>query len=205
LVYEKDGIIYKQTSLDLAHREARFLSQLEGDYFPKLLSVQTEEHYSVLTLRKTEGRTLRDALPEINSSVESLYYFIQHCLSILLELENKGITHRNICRENLSVQEDKPVLHDFAWATSQQEPYFSPTGLGGYERPPDGRFSDVYSMGKILEYVNRQHYRAFDWIISLMTMADMRLRVTDPGALKVLFTTALKVTLEDPEEQLNYA
>jgi hypothetical protein len=69
--------------------------------------------------------------------------------------------------------------------------------LGGYERAPDGRFSDVYSIGKILEYANRQHYRAFDWVISLMTMNDMLLRITDLTVLRTLFNIALTITLEN--------
>jgi tRNA A-37 threonylcarbamoyl transferase component Bud32 len=205
LLYEKDGIIHKQTSLDLAEREARFLSQFDGDYFPRPLSVHSEAEYSVITLKKIQGRKLRDALADINSSAIELYNFIQHCLNILLDLEKKGITHRNICRENILVQDGKPVLLDFTWAILKQEPYFSPSGLGGYERPPDGHFSDVYSMGKILKYINRQHYRAFDWVISLMTIADMRLRIIDLMTLKTLFATALEITLEDVDEQVNYA
>ena len=205
MVYEKDGIIHKQTSLDLAEREARFLSQFESNYFPRVLSVQSEEKYSTITLQKIQGRKLHDALADINSSVVELHTFIQHCLNILLDLEKKGITHRNICRDNILVQDGKPVLLDFAWAISEQEPYFSPSGLGGYERPPDGSFSDVYSMGKVFQYVNRQHYRAFDWVISLMTMAEVRMRITDLIVLKTLFTTALKLTLKDFDQQMNYA
>ncbi len=197
LVYEKDGIIYKQGSFDLAEREARFLSQLESEYFPRLLDVKSEGNYSIITYKKFEGQSLHDALPRINSSVIELYNFIQHCLTILVELKEKGITHRNICRENILVQGGKPVLLDLAWAVSEQETYFSPLGLGGYERPSDGNFSDVYSMGKILEYVNRQHYRVFDWAISLMTRKDVSLRITDLSTLKIVFNTALNTTLED--------
>lgn len=197
LVYEKDDIIYKQASFDLAEREARFLSRFDGDYFPKLLNVQLESEYSIVSYKKVLGQNLHDALPHINSSVAEFYNFIQHCLNILVDLKEKGVTHRNICRDTIMVQDGKPILHDLGWAISEQEPYFSPLGLGGYERPPDGRFSDVYSMGKILEYVNRQHYRPFDGVISLMTTNDILLRVTDLTVLRTLFNTALTITLEN--------
>jgi hypothetical protein len=95
------------------------------------------------------------------------------------------------------VQNGKPVLLDFSWAISSSEPYFSPVGLGGVERPTDGSFSDVYSMGRVLEYVNRLHHRAFDWVISLMTTKDPSLRINDVSILKLLFNTALKATLQD--------
>jgi serine/threonine protein kinase len=198
LVYERDDVLYKQTSFDLADREARFLSRLESDYFPKFLDLQSEQGYSLITFKKFRRHHLKDALSQINSSVQELHGFIQHCLNILVHLKEKGITHRNICRDTVLVQNGKPVLLDFNWAISDSESYFSPAGLGGYERSPDGRFSDVYSMGKILEYVNRQHYRAFDQVISLMTTKDPSLRINDVSILKVLFNIALKATLQDP-------
>ena len=198
LLYEKDDVVYKQTSFDLAEREARFLSRLESDYFSKFLDVQSEQGYSLITFRKVHRQNLNDALSYINSSVPELHDFIQHCLNILVDLKESGITHRNICRDSVLVQNGIPVLLDFSWAISDSEPYFSPTGLGGYERSPDGSFSDVYSIGKILEYVNRQHYRAFDWVISLMTTKDSSLRINDVSILKLLFNTALKATLQDP-------
>jgi glycosyltransferase involved in cell wall biosynthesis len=198
LLYEKDDVIYKQTSFDLAEREARFLSRLESDYFSKFLDVHSEQGYSWITFKKVHRQNLNDVLSHINSSVPELHDFIQHCLNILVDLKESGITHRNICRDTVLVQNGKPVLLDFSWAISDSEPYFSPTGLGGYERSPDGSFSDVYSIGKILEYVNRQHYRAFDWVISLMTPKDPSLRINDVSILKLLFNTALKATLQDP-------
>ena len=200
LVYEKDSILYKQTSFDLAEREARFLSRFESDYFPRPVDVKSEADYSVISFHKFKGQTLTTALPEINSSVETLYEFIQHCLHILVNLKEKGITHRNIRRDTIWVKDGKPFLLDFGWAISEQQPYFSPAGLGGYERPPDGHFSDVYSMGKVLEYANRRHPRAFDWVISAMTNEEARLRITDLAVLKILLHSALLSTIRDDQE-----
>lgn len=193
-LYEKDGVIYKQTSSDLAQREARFLSRLASEYFPKPLDAWTDEHYSVISFQKIQGQTLQEALPQLNASAEELYRFIQHCLLLLRQLGEQAITHRNISRETVLVQANRPLLLDFSWAVSEQEPYFSPIGLGGYERPPDGRFSDVYSMGKIFEYINRLHYPAFDRVISLMTAREAQMRITDLAVLEVLFETALETT-----------
>ena len=195
ILYEKDGYVYKQTSFDLAVREARFLSRLESKYFAKFLDVHSQESYSTIRFEKVDRQTLSAALPRITSSVSELHSFIQHCLELLAHLQEQGITHRNISRDTLQVQGGKPVLLDFSWAVSDGEPYFAPAGLGGYERPPDGRFSDVYSMGKVFQYVNRQHYRAFDQVIALMTMRDPSLRVTTIETLKVLFDSALAITL----------
>ena len=205
LIYEKDNVIYKQTSFDLAEREARFLSRLESEHFPTFLDVQSEKRYSLITFKRIRRQKLNDALSAINSSVSELHNFIQHCLNILVNLKERDITHRNICRDTVRVQDGKPVLLDFGWAISESEPYFAPAGLGGYERSPDGGFSDVYSMGKILEYVNRQHYYAFDSVISLMTRKDVQLRITDLMVLKILFKSALEQVLRITNDQANYA
>jgi glycosyltransferase involved in cell wall biosynthesis/tRNA A-37 threonylcarbamoyl transferase component Bud32 len=203
MVYEKDAMLYKQASLDLAEREAYFLSQLDSDYFPKPVDVKSESDYSVIMFQKITRQDLKAALSQINSSAIELHNFIQHCLNILVDLEEKGITHRNICRDTILVNDGKPILIDFSWAISEQKSYFFPSGLGGYERPPDDHFSDVYSIGKVLEYVNRQHYRAFDWVISLMIERDRRMRVTDLMVLKALFKAALNIALEDYKKSGN--
>jgi glycosyltransferase involved in cell wall biosynthesis/tRNA A-37 threonylcarbamoyl transferase component Bud32 len=198
-LYEKDDIIYKQASFDLAEREARFLARFESDYFPKVLDVHVEENYSLVTFRKIPGQPLQDAISRGNWSIMELYEFVQHCLNILMALQEKGITHRNICRENILVRDGKPVLLDFGWAVSDEDPYVSPPGLGGYERSPDGHFSDVYSMGRIFTYANRQHAPAFDQVISLMTAKQTTLRIADVTILRALFNTALHAAREIQE------
>jgi glycosyltransferase involved in cell wall biosynthesis/tRNA A-37 threonylcarbamoyl transferase component Bud32 len=205
LVYEKGDVVYKQTSMDLAEREARFLSRFESDYFLKPIELWVESGYSVIAFKKIQGQNLRDAWPSMSWSIQEFYRFIQHCLNMLLELKEKGVTHRNICRDNILVQGNKPILLDFGWAVSEQEPYFSPSGLGGYEHAPEDSFSDVFSIGRILEYVNRQHYRAFDQVISLMTNKDPTLRITEIDVLNTLFHTALNVTVEAYADQVNHA
>jgi hypothetical protein len=103
------------------------------------------------------------------------------------------------------VRDGKPVLLDFAWAVSEEAPYFSPAGLGGYERPPSGPFSDVYSMGKILEYLNRRRHLAFDRVISLMTNKHKSLRIADLSVLRTLFDAALRIALENQTDGTYYA
>jgi glycosyltransferase involved in cell wall biosynthesis len=201
LVYEKDGVTHRQASFDLAAREGQFLSLLRSDYFPELLDVRSQDGYSVIAYRKIQGLSLAEARAAIGASAAEFHGFARHCLSLLMELRDRGIIHRNISRETLLVRDGKPVLLDFAWAVSEEAPYFSPAGLGGYERPPDGLFSDVYSMGKILEYINRRQHLAFDRVISLMTNKHESLRITDLSVLKSLF----QIALENQTDGTHYA
>ena len=158
------------------------------------MEVRSEGSWSVVALEKVHGIPLLEAIEQIDTSTEFLT-FARHCLKILRELKQKGITHRDIRPDNILVRDGKPVLIDFGWAISEEMPYFTPQGLGGVERPPDGSFCDVYSMGKALEAVNRGRWPAFDLVIQLMTEPDANLRVTDLNTLELLFVS-LTVTEE---------
>ncbi|MBI5966098.1 MAG: glycosyltransferase [Chloroflexi bacterium] len=196
-VYEKDAVVYKQTNIELARREARILSQFKINYFPKFLEVQVKDGYGIVACAKVNGQSLQDAALHIGASAAALHDFIQDCLNMLLLLKKNEITHRNINQGNLRVRNGRPILLDFEWAVSRQEPFFTPSGLGGQGRPPEGAFSDVYSMGLIFKYVNRQRYQEFDRVISLMMAKDPSMRIGDVNILKVLFNTALKNITED--------
>lgn len=178
-VYDGGDVIRKQATLDLAAREALFLSQLESDYFPKVLAVESDGRYSSLTLEKIDGLPISKVAEKILATPSSFYAFIQHCLRLLGELVDKGITHRDIRPENILFRNCKPVLIDFGWAVSDARPYFTPKFLGDLERPRDGSFCDVYSMGKVLKDLNGGRYPEFNLILDLMVEEDASLRVND--------------------------
>lgn len=191
-VYDSDGVILKQATLDLAEREAYFLRQLASPYFPKVFSTENKGEYSVVIIERIPGDLLRDRkLAELNSPAK-FYTFAQHCLSLLGGLREKAILHRDIRPDNILLLEGRPVLIDFGWAVSPERPYYSPTGLGGPERPPDGSFCDIYSMGKVLEHVNDGRFPEFSLAISLMTQTDPTMRITDIALLVVLFAAIAK-------------
>jgi len=195
-LYDDDKAIYKQTTLDLAQREASFLSALEGKYFPKVLNSWSERKYSVVVLEKVFGEPLKAAAGDINEHPERMFHFIEDCLSILCELKEKGIVHRDIRSENILMRHGRPVLIDFGWAVSERHPYFAPKRLGASGRPPDGSFCDVYSMGKVLEQVNARRYPRFGEVIRLMTEPDVYLRMTDLASLEILCALAYTKELQ---------
>jgi tRNA A-37 threonylcarbamoyl transferase component Bud32 len=188
-VYNDGNVIYKQATLDLAEREAYFLSQLDSDYFPRVIDVRTEGGYSLAAIEKIDGLPLLKAVPDISITFTKLYHFIQHCLNLLGELRHKGIMHRDVRPDNILVRDGMPVLIDFAWAISDAHPYFTPKDLNYFVRPPDGSSSDLYSMGKIFEQINQHRYPELDVVIELMTEPDPSLRITDLGILRVLFSS----------------
>jgi len=198
-IYDCGDVIYKQATLDLAEREEPFLSQIESDYFPKVLDSWSEGNYSVLVLEKVQGQRLNEAIPEINGTPEKLHAFILHCLDLLIILKQKGLIHRDIRLDNILIRNGKPVLIDFGWAISPDQPYITPPGLGDSYRPDDDSFCDIYSMGKVIQNVNKHKYSSLDLVIDLMVEPNASLRVTDIEILKVLFNS-LAQTLSGENE-----
>ena len=193
-VYETKSRIYKQTSFDLAERESYFLSQLNGDYFPKEYGVQRGNNYTAVTLEKINGRPLPEVSNEITSSPQKFQVFVNHCLKILKILKQRGIMHRDIRHDNILIRNDSPVLIDFGWAISEKKPFVTPPGLGSSERPPDGSFCDIYSMGMVFKLMNQNKYSAFNNVINLMTEPDPSLRVKNLKTLEFLFALVAEYT-----------
>ena len=191
-VFDDGKAIYKQATLDLATREAGFLSGYKSIYFPKVIKSWSESKYSVVVLEKIFGEPLLKVSRGINGDVEVMYRFIGDCLNILCELNKKGIVHRDIRPDNILMRNGKPVLLDFGWAVSEKQPYFIPYGLGVSERPTDGSFSDIFSMGMVLEKVNQGRYPKFAEVIKLMTEPDAYLRIYNLELLKLLFAMTYK-------------
>lgn len=201
--YKKAGVIYKQLPLNLGRHEFNLLSSLKSAYFPELTEYTEEADFSLLIYKADYGQNLEDVLPSITSSAEKFYEFISHCLNLLGELRNANLLHRNIQRNNVFVKDNKPFLREALWAVSNHEDSFHPFGLGGSERPKDGSFSDVYSMGKILEYINRHQYPAFEPAVNLMVSDDSAIQVNDIETLKLLFQLAYPAQeLHSPKDAL---
>jgi len=191
-VYDNGDVIQKQATLDLAEREAFFLHQLGAPYFPRVVDAKNEGDYSVVTLEKVPGGPLQEQMATQLDTLAKFCAFAFHCLNLLRELGERAIVHRDIRPENMLLDGGRPVLIDFGWAVSPEHPYCTPPWLGGSERPPDGSFCDVYSMGKTLEQANAGRFSEFAGVISLMTQADPVLRIADIGVLKTLLAAVAK-------------
>lgn len=187
-VYDSGDCILKQAVLDLASREAYFLGCLDNEYFPRFIESGSENGWSFIKLEKIKGVPLPAAIDDIANTPAAFYNFILHCLQILFCMEKQGIMHRDIRMDNIIMRDGKPVLIDFGWAVSPEKLYFTPSSLGEKGRPSDGMFCDVFSMGKVLSYINNHRYVQFDKVIDLMTSEDAALRITDLEILRILFS-----------------
>lgn len=193
VIYDCGDKILKQATLDLAEREKFFLSKLNNEYFPKVIDSWSEEVYSVIVLEKIDGWKLNSPLRDICRSPDEFYLFIKSCIDILSILERNSVVHRDIRPDNIIIRNGEPVLIDFGWAISADQSYFAPEGLGAQERPTDGSFSDVYSMGMIFKQINDNRYPDLGNVIDLMTDANPETRIVDLITIKACFDSiALK-------------
>ena len=185
-VYRGDqpGTVWKQATDTLAVHEADILRRLRGPYFPRIFAARQESGYSVAEMEWIDGENLTTAAPQVARSPESVAVFMQHCLAILESLQAAGIQHRDIRDQNILVRAGTPVLIDFGWAEAQGGAFPAPPGLGRDGRPPDGRFCDVYAMGKILGRLLPEHCDLFAPLIGSMTADNASARITETGALR---------------------
>lgn len=197
-VYDGYRYIIKQTTGNLAEREGHFYKVLDSPYFPQLCRTEINKEYSVVIMEKIAGAPLGSCREEIAGSATAIFSFFQDCLNILKCLYTKDIMHRDIRVSNLIMRDMKPVLIDFGWAIQKDEQgIMTPDGLGGEGMPPDNILSDVYSMGKVFDLINRGKYRHFDTIIQLMIEPDRNIRLMDLEMLELLFDVAAR------EEDIN--
>ena len=157
-VYDGGNVVFKQAPRDLAEHEAACLTQVnrqDGNYFPKLLDVKVYADFSVLELEKIRGDIPHASTECLTSSPAAFHAFVRHCLNVLEKLREAGIKHRDIRPDNIIIRNQRPVLIDFGWATSEKDEFFTPPALNGLARPMDTMHCDVYSMGKMLSSVNQ--------------------------------------------------
>jgi len=196
---ERDGVhvIVKQTTGDLAAREAAVLRRLDGPHFPRALDESRTGPYSTCTIEAIEGRRLdADAWKAIADS--DVRRFVEGCLDALCDLRQAGVAHRDIRAANVIVRDGRPVLIDFGWAVHEDlqfppavEAALAPV-LGGDGRPPDGSYCDVHAMGVMLQPLS-ELVPALEPLVGAMTAPAER-RVTDPARLAELIPTATEIS-----------
>lgn len=137
---DSDRVIKKQTGFmayGLIENERRILKKLNSIHFPKLIE-ELEDRISI----EDCGKPLTiDNLP--NDWKVQL-------ISILMELKDEGVTHRDIKPDNLMVKDNIIKLIDFGWAILDGEQDTPPSCLGFPYKASWG-FDDSFSMKKIIK------------------------------------------------------
>jgi hypothetical protein len=191
-ITEKNGLkfIRKQAQNDLGYREYNTLKILDSEYFPKVSELQEGKTHLVYKMEFIEGYLLSDIERFIEDetmsgkNTEHIRDFIGHCLNILEILNEKEIVHRDISLENIMVRNNKPVLLNFLWSgATGAEKLFENTALNSLT--PEGSYSDVYALGKILKEVCvSTSFPEYLNLVNLMIHPEKDKRITDIGKLR---------------------
>jgi serine/threonine protein kinase len=183
--------IIKQTTYDMALHEAKILGRLQGECFPKVISAEQRDGYSVLVMERVAGAGLAASRAEIAANPKRLSGFLRECLALLSQLRSAAIRHRDIRLENLWVRDGHPVLIDFGWAETENEAWLEPGGLGGLERIPEGPPCDTYSMGRVFEQIIPQNSKLFTPVLERMLAPSAARTIAIPDLERVLSGLAL--------------
>ena len=178
--------ITKQATGGMALHEAKILERLQGAHFPRVISSEQCDGYSILVMERITGTDLAEARDEISSNPKRLAAFMRECLAILSQLRAASIRHRDIRAGNIMVRDGHPVLIDFGWAEAGDESYLSPGGLGGLERIKTGPPSDTYSMGKVFEQLIPRSSVLFATLLQKMVTPDLARSLPIPALEQTL-------------------
>jgi hypothetical protein len=190
--------ILKQASLSMAVHEAGILNRLTGACFPKVISAEQREGYSVLVMERIQGVGLAECRAAVAANPTRLRAFFEEALAMLRQLAAASVRHRDIRLENIMVRDGHPVLIDFGWAEKMDEPYLNPGGLGGLERIPDGPTCDTYSLGRVFEQIIPLNSKLFAPLLQVMLDPNLARSVPSSGLEEVLKSLELPETWDVP-------
>jgi len=189
-IYDLGDAILKQTTADLAQREAHFLRQLSGPLFPRLLDSAATDRDSTVRIEKIHGQALAASASAL-ADPAAFARFAHGCLDILEALHHAEIKHRDINPDNIMVRDGLPVLLDFGWAVSSDHPLFTPPALGISYRAPEGPSCDVFAMAGIMAFAAAGRYPSLQHLFQLMMHPEISARLRDVPMIRQLLVAAL--------------
>jgi serine/threonine protein kinase len=163
-VWDAGNEIIKQVEGKTACYEGTILSRISSPCLPTVKGYKQLPAYSTCTLEKIDGKPLVRVRESLLKDRQRLYKFISGCLKILIALQEAGVSHRDVSFDNLLVRQDgSPVLIDFGWAITKDDPRPDLPALPDYK-------GDAYYMGRVLyELFEHDRRSEFSIVVELLT------------------------------------
>ena len=172
-VYQKENSYFKVATKYVIDREYKYLTELQNEpYFPKVIDYgELDAEFNFIEISKCEGENpieffkipKHQHLPYIKS-------FVEETLNVVLVLIKHNILHRDLMPQNILVTEKNGKcsinIIDFGWAVDIGEKNaVTPGELGGRYHDKNG-YSDIYSLGVIVNDVERYHGTRYECRVS---------------------------------------
>lgn len=178
-VYDNGSEITKFGSELIIRNEIEFLERLkQSNIVPKIFRYSEELNNYFIVMEKLKGVQLNEAVenPKFwnKRNIES---FFTQCINFNKILFESDIMHRDIRPENILIHfnetnEIEVKLIDFGWATkiSAIKNALNPVGLGDKYKFSEGKYSDLYSTGKVLQSV----FKGFSFESNIIEILNLK-------------------------------
>ena len=174
-VYKRENTFFKVGTKEIIDREYLFLKRLENEpYFPKIVDYgEFDSNSNYIEITKCEGV---DSISFFRIPAHQhwpyIKSFVEETLKVIMVLVKHNIIHRDIIPRNIMVSEkngkSSVCIIDFGWsADTGDKNVVTPTGLGGRYYDSNG-YSDVYSLGVVVNDIEKYHGTRYEWRVSNM-------------------------------------
>lgn len=191
-VYRKENSFFKVATKYLIDREYKYLMRLQNESFvPKVLDYgELNAEFNYIEIGKCIGITPieffkmseHQHLPYVKS-------FVEETLNAILILIKHNILHRDLLPQNILVVEKKGRCYvsiiDFGWSVDIGEKNVitpAPLGTGYYDK---NGYSDVYSLGKVINDIEKYHNTRYECRIGNMLKQVTSIDYTDRQVLSI--------------------
>ena len=174
-VYQKENTFYKVATKYLIDREYKYLTELHDEpFFPKVIDYgEIDDDFGFIEISKCEGVNPIDFF-KVSEHLHLPYIksFVDEMLNAISVLVKHNIIHRDIMPQNIKVTEKKGKcsisIIDFGWSADiGDKNVVTPNGLGDRYHDANG-YSDVYSLGVIVNDIEKYHGTRYECRISNM-------------------------------------
>ena len=174
-VYKRKNTFFKVATKEIVDREYQFLKRLESEpYFPKVVDygeISPDLNFIEITACEGENPISFFGIPA-HQHLHYIKSFVQEGLKVIQVIINHNIIHRDVMPQNILVTEKNGKcsisIIDFGWSADiGDKNAVTPQQLGGWYHDSKG-YSDVYSLGGIINDIEKYHGTRYECRISNM-------------------------------------
>jgi hypothetical protein len=159
-VYENNNCIIKSGSRWIIDNEIKYLQLLSNrNYTPSIQKIIDIKNEKAIQIDRIPGLELYDFFQnKKNIRVKYLKSVLFQIISIINDLKESNIIHRDFCSQNVLINKDRNdctvYIIDFGWAISlpPDKKMFRPINLAKGACPPE-MYSDFYTIGESLKRI----------------------------------------------------